>query len=227
MSDGSSCGAPGTPPSSAWYYWWDTWHWFDRCHDRGQHYAYMPPLPGWYYFRPYSVGQLRAQQEAVMQWGGDPRNPYSTGNLPEIKQQPRGRSVSAASLPSRTATPNSQSTASAPAAAGIIPWPPVLSDARFAYERAKIEAPFRHTLQGLGNPAAEDYQGILSAVEQMKAILRQIAGEISVREGLCAERFLDQLAAEARDEANVQLASATSEPPSVAPAASQLDRRPE
>ena len=96
--------------------------------------------------------------------------------------------------------------------AGIIPWPPVLCDPRFAYQRATIEAPFRHSLQGQGNPAAEDYQGIIDAVEQMKAILRQITAEISVREGLSAERFLDQLAAEAREEAHVQLASASSEP---------------
>ena len=46
----------------------------------------------------------------------------------------------------------------------------------------------------------------------MKAILRQMTGEISVRESLGAERFLDQLAAEAREEAHIQLASAQSRP---------------
>ena len=109
----------------------------------------------------------------------------------------------------------------------IIPWPPVLCDPRFAYERATVEAPFRRSLQGQGNPAAEDYQGIIDAVEQMKAILRQMTAEISVREGLSAERFLDQLAAEAREEAHVKLASASSEPFSFAPAAGRPDRRPE
>lgn len=82
------CETPATPPSAPWYYWWSSWHWFDNCHDRGQHYPYLPPLPGWYYFRPYSVGQLRAQQEAVMQWGGDPRNPYA-GGIVQSPSQPQ------------------------------------------------------------------------------------------------------------------------------------------
>ena len=41
-----------TPSPISWWYWWNT------CNGRGQHYAYLPPLPGWYYFRPYSMGQL-------------------------------------------------------------------------------------------------------------------------------------------------------------------------
>lgn len=224
MSDGTTCGVPGTPSTSPWYYWWDTWHWFDTCHDRGQHYTYLPPLPGWYYFRPYSVGQLRAQQEAVIQWGGDPRNPYCTGTLSQPREQARARATSTPSLTRRAAATSDQAAAPPQAAPGIIPWPPVLCDPRFAHERARIEDPFRHTLQGQGNPATEDYQGIVDAVEQMKSILRQITAEISVREGLSAERFLDQLAAEAREEAHVQVAFASSEPHSVAPAASQPDR---
>jgi hypothetical protein len=72
----TGCDTPGTGPTRPWYFWWSSWCWWDRCHDRGQHYAYQPPLPGWYYFRPYSISQLRAQQQVVMQWGGDPRYPY-------------------------------------------------------------------------------------------------------------------------------------------------------
>jgi hypothetical protein len=38
---------------------------------------YAPPVPGTYYFRPYSVIGLRDQQADVMLWGGDPRAPYA------------------------------------------------------------------------------------------------------------------------------------------------------
>ena len=51
--------------------------WRDCGCDMPQHYPYAPPSSGTYYFRPYSVTGLRLQQQAVRQWGGDPRNPYS------------------------------------------------------------------------------------------------------------------------------------------------------
>ena len=100
------CETPATPPTAPWYYWWSSWHWFDNCHDRGQHYPYLPPLPGWYYFRPYSVGQLRAQQEAVMQWGGDPRNPYAGGIVQQQPQlQPQSQRSPQRELPTPPAPP--------------------------------------------------------------------------------------------------------------------------
>jgi len=39
--------------------------------------AYPPPVPGSYYFRPYSVIGLRDNQADALLWGGDPRDPYS------------------------------------------------------------------------------------------------------------------------------------------------------
>jgi hypothetical protein len=128
------------------------------------------------------------------------------------------------------AAPGAQS--AAPAAASpqappaIIPWPQVLCDPRFAHERETVEAPFRRSLIGQGSPAGEDFQAIVDSVEKMRGILRQMTAEISVREGLGAERFLDQLASEAREEANVKLTSATtapSEPSAVVPATGQTE----
>jgi hypothetical protein len=40
------------------------------------HYPHFPPLNGYYYFRPYNYPQLAPQQQFVMSWGGDPRDPY-------------------------------------------------------------------------------------------------------------------------------------------------------
>jgi hypothetical protein len=225
------CDASGTPPTRPWYYWWDTWHWFDRCHDRGQHYAYLPPLPGWYYFRPYSVGQLRAQQEAVMQWGGDPRNPYCSGVLP---QQPNAqRAVSRSASPPRPAAgTNTRLAASAtpPAGIGIIRWPAVLRDPRFATQRTRIEAPYHRNPKSEAHPTVADYQNMLESVGQMKVILGQMTAEISAPDGLGAGRFLDQLAAEARvqlQQARTELASASPNRVPTTLSTGELARRPE
>jgi hypothetical protein len=200
------CEAPCTPPTTPWYYWWSSWHWFDRCHDRGQHYAYLPPLPGWYYFRPYSVSQLRAQQEAAMQWGGDPHNPYAIGTLPAADSASHQPTVAPASVTRASASSNYAITAAyaepvaQPAAPSIIPWPTVFRDHPFDAERERIEAPYRRSLNGQGAPTAADYQEIIDAAAQMKAILWQTTGTVSEQDSQIAEKFLDQLALEARSQ---------------------------
>lgn len=232
----------GSPPTYPWYYWWSSWHWFDRCVDRGQHYAYLPPLPGWYYFRPYSVAQLRAQQEAVIRWGGDPRNPYAPGILPEPDSKPVRRNAVAAvsttssgtsyeivashttpvSPPPRvsrsprvSSPPVSPPTVSPPRMpqpkVGIIPWPTVLCDQRFAFERARIEDPYRLNHNGQAVPTAADYQDIINAAARMKVTLWQMTAEISPQESNLAEKFLDQLATEARGQLQIGMAAVRSE----------------
>ncbi len=213
---GTGCESSCTPPTTPWYYWWSTWHWFDRYHDRGQHYAYQPPLPGWYYFRPYSVSQLRAQQEAAMQWGGDPRNPYAVGNLPAPETAPRPATVTP--LSSRQTSPNvsyeiaasyaEPSVQQAAPAADIVPWPVILRNPRFAADRARIEEPYRRSLRGQGAPTAADYQDMIDAAAQMKATLWQMTVDVSDQDSLSAEKFLEQLAAEARDQLRASLAPA-------------------
>ena len=47
------------------------------CCQMFPHYAYYPPMHGYYYFRPYHHSHVPTQQLLVTQWGGDPRNPYS------------------------------------------------------------------------------------------------------------------------------------------------------
>ena len=225
MSGNMACEPPASsPPTYPWYYWWSTWHWFDRMNDHGQHYAYLPPLPGWYYFRPYSVAQLRAQQEAVMRWGGDPRNPYAVGTLPPPEKPVRPDTVAALSTTTTSATNSYEIVAShsvpvSQPAAGIIPWPAVLCDRRFAAERARIEVPYRRNRNGLGTPTAADYQDMIDAAARMKVTLWQMTAEISSQESSTAEKFLDQLAAEARGQLQCGLATANSEPFSTVPPA--------
>jgi hypothetical protein len=74
-------GSAYPPRALPWYYWWLAYH------GRGQHYAYLPPLPGSYYLRPYSLSQLEVQQKGVLEWGGDPRNPYSNVEFRRVNQK--------------------------------------------------------------------------------------------------------------------------------------------
>lgn len=82
------------------------------------------------------------------------------------------------------------------AATDIIKWLPVLCDPRFAEQRATVEAPYRRTPKG--QPTVADYENMIDATKQMKAILGQMTAQISAQEYLGAEKFIDQLAAEAR-----------------------------
>jgi hypothetical protein len=78
----------------------------------------------------------------------------------------------------------------------VIKWLPVLCDPRFAEQRAAIEAPYRRVPKQ--QPTVADYEKMIDAAQQMKVTLGQMTAEISAQEYLNAEKFLDQLAAEAR-----------------------------
>jgi hypothetical protein len=84
------------------------------------------------------------------------------------------------------------------AALDVIHWPAVLRQPQFAERRARIEAPYRRGAKTTSVPTTEDYRVMIEAVGQMKTILKGMADDISAREYLDAEAFLDRLAAEAR-----------------------------
>ncbi len=81
----------------------------------------------------------------------------------------------------------------------IIRWPPILCETQFAAQRAIVEAPYRREPNGKANPTVEDYQNMIKATDQMKAMLSDMASEISAQVYLQTEKFLNQLAAEARE----------------------------
>ncbi len=80
---------------------------------------------------------------------------------------------------------------------GIIPWPVLLKRPLFNQERAIVEAPYLDRTAG-GGPTVKDFQQMIKATEQMKGLLKDFAFKITAAEYLEAEKFLDQLAAEAR-----------------------------
>lgn len=56
--------------------------------DMPQHMAYCPgPHHGYYYFRPYHVMHVFAQQDMVVRWGGDPRHPYENSIFERVYGQ--------------------------------------------------------------------------------------------------------------------------------------------
>lgn len=50
--------------------------WLCTTGDMPQHVPYQAEGRGYYYFRPYHVMHVFAQQEMATRWGADPRNPY-------------------------------------------------------------------------------------------------------------------------------------------------------
>ncbi len=81
----------------------------------------------------------------------------------------------------------------------IIKWPRILRNQRFAKQRARVEAPYLDRTPAAGRPTADDYREMIDAAAQMKTILKGLAYEISAGEFLEVEKFLDTLAAEARE----------------------------
>ncbi len=117
------------------------------------------------------------------------------------QQMAQRRALSAGAGPAarQAFVPPSTASRTASAATDIIPWPPVLCDSRFAQQRALVEAPYRRDDGMRTKPTVADYENIIKAVDQMKDILAGMTSEILAEPYLHAEKFLNQLAAEARE----------------------------
>jgi hypothetical protein len=87
----------------------------------------------------------------------------------------------------------------------VIKWAPLLRATPFAQQRARIEAPYRRSTQGLSTPTAKDYKDMSAAVAEMKLILQGMAGNVSAQAYMNTEAFLKKLDAEIQD----RLAKAT------------------
>jgi|GEM_PF-5915921 len=63
-----------------WFRLGDARWWRPGC-DLPQRWAYPPPHHGNYYLMPYGGTRIREQQQLSRIWKGDPRDPYSSGDL--------------------------------------------------------------------------------------------------------------------------------------------------
>jgi hypothetical protein len=116
------------------------------------------------------------------------------------QQQAQRRAMAAGGRPhaAETFVPTATISPGPSVATDIIPWPPVLWDSRFAQQRATVEAPYRRDGGKQATRTIADYESMIEAAGQMKLILGDMTSELSAQEYLHAEKFLDQLAAEAR-----------------------------
>jgi hypothetical protein len=136
---------------------------------------------------------ILGQQQSNKDWWFQVQQQQLAQRPPMPQRSPMSSGAPVAGFESAASAP-----ASPQAATDIIKWPPLLCDPQFAQQRARIEAPYRRSSQGQGNPTDADYQAMIEAAAQMKAILKQLAANISAQDYINADAFLDQLAAEAR-----------------------------
>ena len=83
----------------------------------------------------------------------------------------------------------------------VMQWPTALQDPRFAALRGQIEAPYRRTPGKLSYPTAAEYLAMLQPIEQMRSLLGQMTGDLTAREYLDAEKFLNLIAQQAQKRA--------------------------
>jgi len=125
------------------------------------------------------------------------------------QQQAAQRRASSLRMPPMVAPATSFEVSSSPvavppaakAADDVMQWPTALQDPRFAALRAQIEAPYRRTPGKMSYPTAPEYLAMLPPIEQMRSVLGQMTAELSARDYLDAEKFLDLIARQAQEQA--------------------------
>jgi hypothetical protein len=117
------------------------------------------------------------------------------------QQAAQRRAMQGGSVPSAgpAYVPTAPTSRVPPVATDIIPWPPVLWDSHFDGQRAAIEAPYRRDAGKQAPRTVADYETMIEAAEEMKRLLGAMTSEISAQDFLHAEKFLEQLIAEARE----------------------------
>ena len=136
--------------------------------------------------------QAQARTQAIQAEGQSNRDWWFQQQQQQVAQGPRSGARSPLPfVPSVAAmTPSTQPAASK----GIIAWPQVLLDPRFAAARATVEDPYRQDRR----PTPDDYRAMTGATTDMKTTLEGLATEVSAAEYMATVKFLDTLAAEAQ-----------------------------
>jgi hypothetical protein len=132
------------------------------------------------------------------------------------QQQVAQRQAAGSRMPPTMAPPGFEpatiaSAAPAPAAEAapkvaddVMQWPLALQDARCAALRSAIEAPYRRTPGKMSYPTRDEYLAMLQPIKQMRGLLGQMTGELTAREYLDAEKFLNLVAQQAQERAKAK-----------------------
>jgi hypothetical protein len=81
----------------------------------------------------------------------------------------------------------------------VMQWPTALQDSRFAALRAEVEAPYRRTPGKMSYPTPAEYLAMLGPIGKMRDLLGQMTAEISARDYLDADKFLNLVRQQAQD----------------------------
>jgi hypothetical protein len=80
----------------------------------------------------------------------------------------------------------------------IMLWPTILKEQRFDSDRTDVESPFRRAYAD-GKPlTVADYQGIIKAVENIKATVKSMESQLVEEEYTAVQKYLDDLIADAQ-----------------------------
>jgi hypothetical protein len=102
--------------------------------------------------------------------------------------------------PGAPAETTAASAATTPAPADdVMQWPTALQDSRFAALRGEIEAPYRRTPGKISYPTPAEYLAMLGPIEKMRGLLGQMTADISARDYLDADKFLNLVRQQAQD----------------------------
>lgn len=97
-----------------------------------------------------------------------------------------------------------QKTSTKPVPKEIMLWPTLLKEQRFDRDRADVEEPFRRAYAD-GKPLTiNDYQGIIKAVKQIKATVKDMESQIVETEYTSVQKYLDDLIADAEKRIKVR-----------------------
>jgi hypothetical protein len=111
------------------------------------------------------------------------------------------------------------SPAQKPATPEIMIWPTLLKGSMFDESRAKVEAPFRRAYADKKPLTADDYRGILQAIDAMKVQLKGLASQVVESEYAAVEGYLDELATDAQKRLDARISPKPAADKEKAPAA--------
>jgi hypothetical protein len=92
-----------------------------------------------------------------------------------------------------------------PAQKEIMLWPTLLKGSAFDQYRARVEAPFRRSYAEKTPMTADDYRGILQAIDEMKSKLEGMSSQVIESEFAAVNGYLDELATDAQKRLDARL----------------------
>jgi hypothetical protein len=87
----------------------------------------------------------------------------------------------------------------------IMMWPTLLQNPMFDASRAKVELPFRRAAADKKPMTADDYRGILQALEEMKTQLKSLSSQVVESEYSAVDNYINELAADAQKRLDARL----------------------